>query len=78
MVTIGIMAAGSGVAFTPMAYGEPLASAGAVVRVLPAWIGPKVELYAVMPHRRASVPAVRAFPAILAEQAAFFGGREPI
>ena len=72
MVAIGIMAAGSGVAFIPQAYGEPLADAGAIVRVLPGWLGDSIEIYATMPQRRASVPAVRAFLDILAEQAASF------
>ncbi len=70
MVAIGIMNAGSGVAFIPMVYAEPLAKAGAIVRVLPDWTGPKLEIFATTPARRAAVPAVRAFLEILAEEGA--------
>ena len=69
MVAIGIMNAGSGVAFIPMIYGEMLAKAGAIVRVLPRWCGPTLEIYACMPARRAAVSAVRAFLEILDEKA---------
>lgn len=68
-VAIGILNSGSGVAKLPMIYGEPLVRAGALVRALPGWTGPPLEIYAAMPPRRMSVPAVAAFLDILIEHA---------
>ena len=68
-VAIGILNSGSGVAKLPMVYGEPLVRAGALVRALPNWTGPKLEIYAVLPPRRMSVPAVAAFLDILIKHA---------
>ncbi|MFD0916856.1 LysR family transcriptional regulator [Pseudahrensia aquimaris] len=68
-VAIGILNAGSGVALIPQVYGEPLANAGALVRAMPGWLGPTIEIHAAMPPRRASVPAVAAFLDILSHQA---------
>ncbi|WP_420607287.1 LysR family transcriptional regulator [Novosphingopyxis sp.] len=69
MVAIGIMNAGSGVAFIPKVYAEPLAKAGAIVRVLPEWTGAVLEIFATTPARRAAVPAVRAFLEVLEREA---------
>ncbi|MAM09851.1 LysR family transcriptional regulator [Martelella sp. AD-3] len=60
-VALGILSAGSGVALLPMLYAEPLARAGALVRALPDFIGPQMELFAALPPKRSNVPAVRAF-----------------
>ena len=69
-VAIAVLQAGAGVAKLPRAYGEPLARAGALVRVLPDWTGPVMEIYGVMPPRRAAIPAVAAFLDILGRHAA--------
>lgn len=65
MVALGILNSGSGVAKLPMVYGEPLVRAGTLVRALPGWTGPTLEIYAVLPPRRLSVPAVAAFLELL-------------
>ncbi|MEO0488089.1 MAG: LysR family transcriptional regulator [Cyanobacteria bacterium P01_A01_bin.123] len=61
MVALGILSAGPGVAFLPQIYAEPLARAGALVRALPDFRGENIEIYASLPPKRSSVPAVRAF-----------------
>ncbi len=60
-VALGILSAGPGVAFLPQLYAEPLAQAGVLVRALPDFKGPPIEIYAALPPKRSSVPAVRAF-----------------
>lgn len=60
-VALGILSAGSGVAFLPQIYADPLAQAGVLVRALPDFKGPELEIYAVLPPKRSSVPAVRVF-----------------
>ncbi|MCD7059745.1 LysR family transcriptional regulator [Pelagibacterium xiamenense] len=60
-VAVSVLKAGEGIAFLPRLYGEHLVSAQTLARVLPDWTGPLVEVYAVMPPRRATVPAVRVF-----------------
>ncbi|MBM2576384.1 LysR family transcriptional regulator [Jannaschia sp. Os4] len=66
-VALGILTAGSGVALIPEVYGGPLVRAGVLVRALPNWIGPQMEIRAVMPPRRAAIPAVAVFLDILME-----------
>lgn len=58
---LGVMAAGTGLAFLPDLYGDPLVAAGRLARALPGWSGPELEIHAVLPPRRTAVPAVRAF-----------------
>ncbi len=60
-VALSILSAGLGVAFLPMLYAEPLARAGVLVRALPGFAGPEMELFAALPPRRSNMPAVRAF-----------------
>ncbi|MCX2723039.1 LysR family transcriptional regulator [Roseibium salinum] len=60
-VALGILSAGPGVAFLPMLYAEPLARAGVLVRALPGYTGPEMELFAALPPKRSNVPAVRVF-----------------
>ncbi|MEM1251177.1 MAG: LysR family transcriptional regulator [Cyanobacteria bacterium P01_H01_bin.21] len=60
-VALGILSAGPGVAFLPQIYAESLAQAGVLVRALPAFKGPDLEIYAALPPKRSSVPAVRVF-----------------
>ncbi|WP_404404746.1 LysR family transcriptional regulator [Pelagibacterium halotolerans] len=60
-VAVSVLRAGEGIAFLPQLYGEHLVSAQTLARVLPDWSGPVVEVYASMPPRRATVPAVRVF-----------------
>ncbi|MEL6399664.1 MAG: LysR family transcriptional regulator [Cyanobacteria bacterium J06626_4] len=60
-VALGILSAGLGVTFLPQIYAEPLAQAGVLVRALPGFTGPDLEIYAALPPKRSSVPAVRAF-----------------
>ncbi|MEM1292682.1 MAG: LysR substrate-binding domain-containing protein, partial [Cyanobacteria bacterium P01_H01_bin.162] len=60
-VALGILSAGPGVTFLPQIYAEPLAQAGVLVRALPGFTGPDLEIYAALPPKRSSVPAVRAF-----------------
>lgn len=68
-VAIAVLNAGAGVAMIPWIYGEPLARAGALVRVLPDWLGPTMEVHGVMPPRRAAIPAVATFLDILRQHA---------
>ena len=60
-VAFGVLSAGPGVAFLPQIYAEPLTKAGVLVRALPDFKGPDLEIYAALPPKRSSVPAVRAF-----------------
>ena len=60
-VALDIMMAGRGMALVPHLWAEPIAAEGGLVSVLPDWDGPTLDIFAVMPPRRASVPAVRAF-----------------
>lgn len=66
-VALGILGAGKGVALLPTAYGEPYVGAKTLQRALPDYEGPKVEIFASLPPRRVSVPAVRAFLDLLVE-----------
>lgn len=68
-VALGILRSGHGVAFLPSLYGEPRVAAGDFVRALPAFEGPRIEIFASFPPRRASVPAVRVFIDLLTEAA---------
>ena len=68
-VALDIMRAGRGMALVPRLWAEPIAAAGDLVAVLPDWDGPNMEIFAVMPPRRASVPAVRAFLDLMFERA---------
>ena len=60
-VALSLLSAGSGVALLPQTMAEPLARADAIVRALPSFTGPDIEIYAALPPKRSSVPAVRAF-----------------
>lgn len=60
-VALGILSAGPGIAFLPQIYAEPLTQAGVLVRALPDFKGSALEIYAALPPKRSSVPAVRAF-----------------
>ncbi len=60
-VALGVLRTGAGVAFLPDVYGDVLVRSGELVRALPRWRGPDIEIYASLPPRRASVPAVRVF-----------------
>ncbi|CAM4205755.1 LysR family transcriptional regulator [Palleronia rufa] len=68
-VALGILRAGHGAAFLPSLYGEPRVEAGDFARALPGFEGPRVEIFAAFPPRRASVPAVRVFIDLLSEAA---------
>lgn len=69
-IALGVLHAGRGVTMIPTFYGERHVGSGTLVRALPGWTGDTVELFAALPPRRASVPAVAAFLDILADQAA--------
>ncbi|MFD0858622.1 LysR family transcriptional regulator [Roseovarius aquimarinus] len=66
-VALGILASGHGVAFLPSLFGDPLVASGELLRALPDHEGPKIEIFACFPPRRASIPAVRAFIDLLAD-----------
>ncbi|MBO6638193.1 MAG: LysR family transcriptional regulator [Roseitalea sp.] len=69
IVALGVLTAGAGLTFLPSVYGEPKVEAGQFLRALPGFEGPRVEVFASFPPRRASVPAVRAFLDVLLEVA---------
>ena len=60
-VALDLVREGLGIVLVPALWGEPRVRAGELRAVLPNWLGPKLEVFAVMPPRRAAVPAVRAF-----------------
>jgi len=66
-VALGLLAAGTGVAFLPSLFGEPRVRSGEFRRALPDHEGPRAEIFASFPPRRASVPSVSAFLDILLE-----------
>lgn len=68
-VALGILRSGHGVAFLPSLYGAPRVAAGDFVRALPRFEGPRIEIFACFPPRRARVPAVRVFIDLLIEAA---------
>ena len=68
-VALDIMTAGRGMALVPRLWAEPIAKRGDLVAVLPDWDGPTLDIFAVMPPRRATVPAVRAFLDLMFEHA---------
>lgn len=59
-----------GLVLLPDLYGERLVAEGTFVRLLPAFHGGAIEVFATYPPRRASVPAVRVFIDLLVEAAA--------
>ncbi|WP_026986626.1 LysR family transcriptional regulator [Fodinicurvata fenggangensis] len=69
-VALSLLSAGTGVAFLPRLYADPLVRDGTLVRALSDYTGPEVELYASLPPRRSSVPAVRAFLDLLVQHTA--------
>ncbi|MBE7384960.1 MAG: LysR family transcriptional regulator [Leptolyngbya sp. SIO1E4] len=73
-VALSLLHAGSGVALLPQMYAEPLARTSALVRALPSFRGPDVEVYAALPPKRSSVPAVRAFLDMLISHVATMEG----
>lgn len=68
-VATDVTRGGSGMLFVPTMWGEHMVERGEFVPVLPDWSGPTMEVFAVMPPRRANVPAVRAFLDIMFERA---------
>ncbi|ABD54234.1 LysR family transcriptional regulator [Jannaschia sp. CCS1] len=60
-VAIGLVHAGAGITLLPALYGDLLVERGDAAAVLPTYEGAPVELFAVFPPRRSSVPAVRVF-----------------
>ncbi|KIT16900.1 LysR family transcriptional regulator [Jannaschia aquimarina] len=69
-VALGIIRAGTGLAFLPEVFGEPRAASGDFARILPDFHGPEIEIFASFPPKRASIPAVRAFLDLLVEMTA--------
>ncbi len=67
-VAFGILSAGAGLAFLPSFTRGPAPGAPELVRVLPRFEGPSLEIFASLPPRRALVPAVRVFLDMLVEQ----------
>ncbi|KAA9008776.1 LysR family transcriptional regulator [Histidinibacterium aquaticum] len=64
-VALGVLPAGPRTMLVPRFWAESIASQSkgdcdALIEVLPQWQGPEMEIFAVMPPGRASVPAVRA------------------
>ena len=66
-VALGILRSGHGVAFLPSLFGDPRIASGDFTRALPEFEGPRIEIFASFPPRRASVPAVRVFIDLLTE-----------
>ena len=69
MVATGVLMAGSGVMLMPMINAEILRREGKLLRALKDHTGGVVELFAVMPPRRAVIPSVAAFLDLLSQQA---------
>lgn len=71
LMAVGLLRAGlgRGVALLPDLYGEKQVAEGTLMRVLPAYQGGIIEVFAIYPPGRASVPAVRAFIDLLIEEA---------
>jgi DNA-binding transcriptional LysR family regulator len=68
-VALGLVRSGAGVTLLPALYGDMQVRRGDVVPVLPGHEAPAVEIFAVFPPRRSSVPAVRIFIDSLIEYA---------
>ena len=66
-IALGILRSGTGLAFLPEIYGASRVASGDFEVALPDFDGPSIELYASLPPKRASVPAVRAFLDLLIE-----------
>ncbi|MEZ4450511.1 MAG: LysR family transcriptional regulator [Nannocystaceae bacterium] len=69
LVAVGVLEGGLGVALLPALYGERKVAEGRFIRLLPDLQGETIEIFAIYPPRRASVPAVRAFIDILLDEA---------
>ncbi len=61
MVSFALMRNDVGMAFLPDVYAEGLVAAGELVRLLPSFSGPPIEIFLAFPPRRSNVPAVRLF-----------------
>ena len=70
IAAVGLLEAGLGVAPLADWDGAMLEATGAAVHALPGWSLGTIEIHAVMPPRRTSVPAVRAFLDLLIERGA--------
>ena len=68
-IAVDLVEAGRGIALLPMFFAAHLEQAGRVQRILPAWQGPLLELFAVQPPGRRQVAAVRCFMDLLVENA---------
>ncbi|QPH54233.1 LysR family transcriptional regulator [Pontivivens ytuae] len=68
-VELEIVRSGYAMALLPKLYIEAQRDGGDLVRALPVYAGPDVEIYASFPPKRASVPAVRVFIDLLVEGA---------
>ena len=74
-VAFDMLRAGHGMMLVPRIWGEGIVAGASLVPVLPEWDGPTIEIFAVMPPRRANVPAVRAFLDLMFEQARALGSK---
>lgn len=69
-VAVAVLVERAAVALLPMTLGEALVAEGRLRRALPGWRADAVEMYAVLPPRRASMPSVAAFLRAMRERAA--------
>ena len=58
-VALGMIRSGAGVTMLPMLFGDEQVRRGDVMQVLPEFSMGNVEIFAVFPPRRSSIPAVR-------------------
>ncbi len=68
-IALDLVAAGRGLTLLPLFYAAHLEHAGKIKRVLSAWQGPYLELFAVLPPGRRQLAAVRCFMDLLIENA---------
>ncbi|MCE8006973.1 LysR family transcriptional regulator [Aestuariivita sp.] len=72
-VALGMIRSGAGITMLPGIFGDQQVRRGDAAPVLPEWEMGNVEIFAVFPPRRSSVPAVRVLIDYLVEYAEEFG-----
>ncbi|MDX8351810.1 LysR family transcriptional regulator [Cognatiyoonia sp. IB215182] len=68
-VALGMIASGAGIAMLPARFGDEQVRGGGVVSILPEFSMGNIEIFAVFPPRRSSIPSVRLLIDYLVEHA---------
>lgn len=75
-VALGLVQSGAGITMLPALFGDEQVKRGGAVPVLPGYDMGLIEIFAVFPPRRSSVPAVRIFIDYLSEYAQGLGSAD--